>query len=73
MGAVPCRFLSVVSPLITAYGFTNITFDSESLSMRHQNGSLYLFIPQVNSHSFSFMFAPIQCLPLLSFISMAIL
>ncbi|KAF8399244.1 hypothetical protein HHK36_015109 [Tetracentron sinense] len=41
------RYLSVDSPLIRAYGFMGINFDTESSSMKHETGSFYFFIPQV--------------------------
>ncbi|OVA12535.1 Thiamine pyrophosphate enzyme [Macleaya cordata] len=41
------RYLSVDSPLIRAYGFVGINFDMESSSMRHETGSFYFFIPQL--------------------------
>ncbi|XP_026381047.1 protein PHYLLO, chloroplastic-like isoform X1 [Papaver somniferum] len=41
------RYLSVASPLIKAYGFVGIHFDTESYKMRRENGSSYYFIPQL--------------------------
>ncbi|KAL5987498.1 hypothetical protein ACLOJK_035246 [Asimina triloba] len=45
------RYLSVDSPLIKAYGFVGIKSNSE-FAMMHENGSFYVFIPQVNFLNF---------------------
>ncbi|MCL7043110.1 hypothetical protein MKW94_015470 [Papaver nudicaule] len=41
------RYLSVDSPLIRAYGFLGIQFDTKSSLMRRESGSSYFFIPQL--------------------------
>ncbi|OVA12536.1 Thiamine pyrophosphate enzyme [Macleaya cordata] len=42
-----CRYFSVDSPQIRAYGFVGINFDMEASSMRHETGAFYFFIPQI--------------------------
>ncbi|KAL6349813.1 hypothetical protein AAG906_001700 [Vitis piasezkii] len=41
------RYLSIDSTCVTAYGFMNANFNEESSSMRHEAGSFYIFIPQI--------------------------
>ncbi|KAJ7943266.1 protein PHYLLO, chloroplastic [Quillaja saponaria] len=41
------RYISIDSTFIMAYGFVDINFDSELVSMSREAGSYYFFIPQI--------------------------
>ncbi|KAJ0096045.1 hypothetical protein Patl1_16607 [Pistacia atlantica] len=47
-----CRYLSNDSIPVTTYGFMDSNFDLKSSSMKHEAGSFYFFIPQIelNEH-----------------------
>lgn len=45
-----CRYLSNGTAFVMAYGFIDINYDQESSYMKHEAGSYYFFIPQVNLH-----------------------
>lgn len=48
----PCRYISSDSHLIKAYGFVDVDYDKETLSVEEKLGSYYFFIPQVITFTF---------------------
>ncbi|XP_040374185.1 protein PHYLLO, chloroplastic isoform X8 [Rosa chinensis] len=44
------RILSNESAFVIAYGFMDINYDQESSYMKHEPGSYYFFIPQIELH-----------------------
>ncbi|XP_061990446.1 protein PHYLLO, chloroplastic isoform X1 [Rosa rugosa] len=44
------RILSNESAFVIAYGFMDISYDQESSYMKHEAGSYYFFIPQIELH-----------------------
>lgn len=53
-----CRYLSVDSPLIRAYGFEGTYYDVKSSTMKHGANSCFFFIPKVK----------FSCLPIMNLV-----
>lgn len=51
-----CRYLSTNPSSITTYGFMDINFNTESSCIKHEAGTFYFFVPQVDLHSSTCLF-----------------
>ncbi|KAL8035297.1 hypothetical protein ABFS82_12G085600 [Erythranthe guttata] len=51
-GSAIQRYLRAESTSSKAYGFLDIEFDTETSTIKHQSGSFYLFIPQIELDEF---------------------